>query len=65
MRLDLVINIWVYNLLKNKNILIDGDGKQYRPFLSLNDVAKIYEFILDNHKKIGSFSFAKLRKFLI
>lgn len=55
MRLDLVINIWVYNLLKNKNIVIDGDGKQYRPFLSLNDVANIYEFILDNHEKIGSF----------
>ena len=38
MRLDLVVNVWVYNLIHNKNIIIDGDGEQYRPFLSLNDV---------------------------
>jgi nucleoside-diphosphate-sugar epimerase len=55
MRLDLVINIWVYNLLKKKNIVIDGDGKQYRPFLSLNDVARIYKFIIDKDEKLGSF----------
>ncbi|GIR03971.1 MAG: hypothetical protein CM15mP14_1890 [Rhodospirillaceae bacterium] len=32
MRFDLVINLFTYLLLKNKNIFIDGDGKQSRPF---------------------------------
>ena len=55
MRLDLVVNVWVYNLIHNKNIIIDGDGEQYRPFLSLNDVTNVYKFILKNDKKLGSF----------
>ena len=55
MRLDLVVNIWVYNLIHNKNIVIDGDGEQYRPFLSLNDVTNVYKFILNKDKKLGSF----------
>ena len=55
MRLDLVVNVWVYNLIHNKNIIIDGDGEQYRPFLSLNDVTNVYKFILKNDEKLGSF----------
>ena len=55
MRLDLVVNIWVYNLLKNKNITIDGDGEQFRPFLSLNDVSNVYKTIIKKHKSLGSF----------
>lgn len=55
MRLDLVINIWVYNLIKKKDIIIDGDGEQYRPFLSLNDVSNVYKVILKKNKKLGSF----------
>jgi nucleoside-diphosphate-sugar epimerase len=55
MRLDLVINIWIYNLIKKKDIIIDGDGEQYRPFLSLNDVTNVYKFILKNNKNLGSF----------
>ena len=55
MRLDLVVNIWVYNLLKNKNIVIDGDGEQFRPFLSLNDVSNVYKAIIIKHKSFGSF----------
>ena len=50
LRLDLVINLFVYNLLKNKNLQIDGDGKQFRPFISLNDVCKIYDHIISNSK---------------
>jgi nucleoside-diphosphate-sugar epimerase len=45
----------VYNLIHNKNIVIDGDGEQYRPFLSLNDVTNVYKFILKKDKKLGSF----------
>ena len=55
MRLDLVVNVWVYNLIHNKNIIIDGDGEQYSPFLSLNDVTNVYKFILKNDEKLGSF----------
>ena len=43
MRLDLVINIFVLNILKRKKIIIDGDGNQFRPFISVNDVCKIYD----------------------
>lgn len=54
MRLDLVINIFAFNLLKNKIIVIDGDGKQYRPFISINDVCKIYNYLI-SRDKIPSF----------
>ncbi len=54
MRLDLVINIFVLNILKKKDIVIDGDGNQFRPFISVNDVCKIYE-ILVSKKNLPSF----------
>ena len=50
MRLDLVINIFVLNIMKRKKIEIDGDGKQYRPFISVNDVCNIYEKLISNDK---------------
>ena len=50
MRLDLVINIFVLNILKKKEITIDGDGNQYRPFISVNDVCKIYDLLIENDK---------------
>ena len=46
LRLDLVINIFVLKLIKNKKIFIDGDGKQFRPFISVRDISKIYEIII-------------------
>jgi len=51
LRLDLVINIFVYNLLKKKDIKVDGDGMQFRPFISLNDICKVYSYLIDNPKK--------------
>jgi len=54
LRLDLVINIFVLKLIKNKKIFIDGDGKQYRPFISVKDVSNIYK-ILIKKKKLPSF----------
>lgn len=47
MRLDLVINIFVFNLIKKKQIYIDGDGKQFRPFISVTDILKIYDQIIN------------------
>ena len=51
MRLDLVINKWVHKYIRTKKIHIDGDGKQWRPFISVNDISKIYNLIIiKNHK---------------
>ena len=66
MRLDLVINIFVLNIMKKKNIEIDGDGNQFRPFISVSDVCNIYEKLISNDKlpsficNIGSFN-SKIR----
>ena len=46
LRLDLVINIFVLKLIKNKKIFIDGDGKQFRPFISVKDICRIYKIII-------------------
>ena len=40
--------------MNNKKITIDGDGKQWRPFISINDICGIYLYIL-KRKKIPSF----------
>ena len=50
MRLDIVINIFVLNILKKKQITIDGDGNQYRPFISVNDVCNIYGLLIQKEK---------------
>ena len=46
MRLDLVINIFVYNLINKQKIKVDGDGLQFRPFICLLDICRIYEKII-------------------
>lgn len=51
LRLDLVINIFVYNIIQKKKIIIDGDGMQYRPFISINDICKIYNIIITKDLK--------------
>ena len=55
MRLDLLINLWIYNILNNKKIIINGDGKQYRPFISIRDIGNIYDYVVQNNHKLGSF----------
>jgi len=54
LRLDLVINIFVMNMIKKKKIFVDGDGEQFRPFISLVDIVKIYK-ILINKNSLPSF----------
>ena len=49
LRLDLVINIFVHSYLKRKKITVNGDGEQWRPFISLTDVAKIYKVLLNEN----------------
>ena len=48
MRLDLVVNIFVLNLMNKKKIFVDGDGGQYRPFISLKDMCNIYNVLVKN-----------------
>mgnify|MGYP001190639905 CR=1 FL=1 len=49
MRLDLVINVFVLNLMNKKKIYIDGDGNQYRPFISIDDICKVYNILIKNN----------------
>ena len=46
MRMDLVINIFVLNIMKKKEVIVDGDGNQFRPFISVKDVCKIYNILI-------------------
>ena len=48
LRLDLVINIFVNSYILKKKIFVNGDGNQWRPFISLTDVAKIYKSLIRN-----------------
>ena len=54
MRLDLVINIYIYKIMNNQKIIVDGDGNQWRPFISVRDICGIYQYILKK-KKLPSF----------
>ena len=51
MRLDLVINRFVYKFAKEKKIIVDGAGNQWRPFISIKDVARIYRKVIEMKKK--------------
>ena len=48
LRLDLVINIFVNSYILKKKIFVNGDGNQWRPFISLTDVGKIYKLLIKN-----------------
>ena len=50
MRLDLVINNFVLNLSSNKKVKIDGVGDQYRPFISVKDICRVYKILIKNSK---------------
>lgn len=54
MRFDLAVNIMTYNLFKTGKIIINGDGKQSRPFLHVKDASKAYQQVLESPaNKIG------------
>ena len=52
MRFDLVVNTMTYNLFSKGKIVINGDGKQSRPLIHVNDVSKAYRQIINSDKKI-------------
>jgi nucleoside-diphosphate-sugar epimerase len=55
MRLDLAINNFVYNAIHNLPLLIDGNGLQFRPFIAVRDIVKVYDFIINKKKNLPSF----------
>lgn len=50
MRLDLTVNMFVMQALKNKNITIFG-GNQMRPNITIMDMIRVYEFFLNKKNK--------------
>lgn len=54
MRFDLVVNTMTYKLFSEGKVVIDGDGKQSRPLIHVNDVSKAYRQVIDaSNKTVG------------
>ena len=53
MRFDLAVNTMVKRALQNQNILVNGEGRQYRPFVHVKDAAAAIKLVLgENTKKV-------------
>jgi nucleoside-diphosphate-sugar epimerase len=46
MRFDLAINVMTKNAYVNRRIMVDGGGRQWRPFVHVRDVARAFELAL-------------------
>lgn len=46
MRLDLAINVMTKNAYVSRRITVDGGGRQWRPFVHVNDAARAFELAL-------------------
>ena len=51
MRFDLGVNTMTKNILQGKNITVNGDGKQYRSFVHVKDVAESIIYFVNIKKK--------------
>ena len=52
MRFDLGVNTMTRNVLLRQNIMVNGDGKQYRSFVHVKDVADSIVFFSNYKKKL-------------
>ncbi len=52
MRFDLAVNAMVKRALQGQPILVNGDGKQYRPFLHIKDAARAILHIIESDSAI-------------
>jgi nucleoside-diphosphate-sugar epimerase len=50
MRFDLAINVMTKNAYVNRRIMVDGGGRQWRPFVHVRDVAHAFELALTSDK---------------
>jgi len=48
MRFDLALNGMTLGLFRNKKIPLMRDGKQWRPFIHINDVARAYSTVIEH-----------------
>lgn len=55
MRLDITINILTLQAFKNNEITVFG-GKQYRPYLHINDMVNFYVYCLQKKIKSGTYN---------
>ncbi len=46
MRLDLAINVMAKNAYVSRRIMVDGGGRQWRPFVHVRDAARAFELML-------------------
>ncbi len=51
MRFDLAINVMTRNAYVNRRIMVDGGGKQWRPFVHVRDVARAFSMALTRDTK--------------
>jgi len=54
MRFDLAVNGMTLNIFKNGIIPLRGDGKQWRPFIHIKDVSRIYQTVLESEPSLVS-----------
>lgn len=48
MRFDLAVNVMAKRSLQGKNLFVNGDGRQYRPFLHVKDAARSILYIINS-----------------
>jgi len=52
MRFDLAINVMTKNAYVNRRIMVDGGGRQWRPFVHVRDVADAFSLGLTSERKL-------------
>jgi nucleoside-diphosphate-sugar epimerase len=50
MRFDLAINVMTKNAYVGRRIMVDGGGRQWRPFVHVRDVARAFELMVSSDK---------------
>jgi nucleoside-diphosphate-sugar epimerase len=53
MRFDLAINVMTKNAYVNRRIVVDGGGRQWRPFVHVRDAARAFELVLERGDVAG------------
>ena len=54
MRFDLAINVMTKNAYVSRRIVVDGGGRQWRPFVHVRDVARAFELALTSRRRARS-----------